>query len=763
MSRRRPQQSHGVQLFPFLDVLLSAMGALILLLAVASRNLTRQEAQLAADLPTAEELRIRSEMVDWEVEQLRIQRDKTAADLAHQRLTLGHLEQHARRLRDEVNELALARQQLSLPPSESDGRAADQLRELESRIAAARHALERSLADNAFREPSYAIVPYQGPNETHRRPIYIECRDSEILLQPEGVVLTLSDLDGPLGPGNPLAAAVRAAREHLSRLRSSSAGDASEPYPLLLVRPDGIEMFYAARAALDSWGSEFGYEFIEQDWKIDYQQADPELAALEQDAVDTARQQQSLVAQLAPRIQRSGSARTYRASKTGGGIVAEDGGDDFGSRGGGRRGRPWGTDDPYGPPGGFSDRRGERGAGSGEGWATAAERAGAPDGGYVPGGSPGNLVESQPGYGSGPSAAAAVVGGSSLTAPYRAALENARARAAASALGDAGNRLGSGGQAGAPGSHNDPLAAGSATTVGQRTGNAVGAVAGTAAAGVSQGSPTGDSQFGGIATGSSSGNDASAEGLAASSSVNSSPASPGATAAADAAAGANARPTAGTTSSPLGGAGSPAGGSPSDPLVTPGLSSVGAQFGATPQQQAQQATEDRQRRGEDAPRGPFDTAGRPRGNYAQSPAGRGRSSHRGHSHISQRGENWALPESAPSSVPLSRPIRVECHQDRITIYSDRGRAVASRVVELGPNTEDSLNELVSAIWDHMEGWGIAGDGFYWHPILNLHVAPDGEVRASELKALLAGSGLEIRDPRVSSARRPAARPGEATR
>ena len=85
----------------------------------------------------------------------------------------------------------------------------------------------------------YAVVPYEGPNQTHRRPIYIECRDDAVVLQPERIGLTDSDFEGPLGPGNPLAAALRAAREYMLAQRDFDP-QVGEPYPLLLVRPEGI-------------------------------------------------------------------------------------------------------------------------------------------------------------------------------------------------------------------------------------------------------------------------------------------------------------------------------------------------------------------------------------------------------------------------------------------------------------------------------------------------------------------------------------------
>ena len=53
-----------------------------------------------------------------------------------------------------------------------------------------------------------------------------------------------------------------------------------EPYPLLLVRPSGIGAYCAARAAMKSWESEFGYELIDDDWQLAFDEPDEQLARL---------------------------------------------------------------------------------------------------------------------------------------------------------------------------------------------------------------------------------------------------------------------------------------------------------------------------------------------------------------------------------------------------------------------------------------------------------------------------------------------------
>ena len=129
-----------------------------------------------------------------------------------------------------------------------------------AQIAAAESRLRIERDTARRRKPSYAVVPFQGRHGTRRRPVYIECRADEIVIQPAGIVLTGRDFVGPITPGNALAAGLRAMREELARRQQASGGDTVKPYPLLLVRPDGVEAYYAARKAIKSWGSEFGYE-----------------------------------------------------------------------------------------------------------------------------------------------------------------------------------------------------------------------------------------------------------------------------------------------------------------------------------------------------------------------------------------------------------------------------------------------------------------------------------------------------------------------
>jgi hypothetical protein len=110
--------------------------------------------------------------------------------------------------------------------------------------------------------------------------------------------------------------------------------------------------------------------------------------------------------------------------------------------------------------------------------------------------------------------------------------------------------------------------------------------------------------------------------------------------------------------------------------------------------------------------------------------------------VDRRGEDWGLRDAARGSVGITRPIRIECYGDRLIVVSQRGQA-DNKVVALGPRTASSIDALISAVWDHMETWGMAGRGMYWRPVLQFYVAPGAEQRFADLSALLHGSGLTV--------------------
>ena len=295
---RETDDSHKGTLFTFLDVLICTMGLLILLLVAIARQARLQAQEVAeATRPKVPASRYEAELVQLRIDALRTDRETADAELLKQRSVLQQIEARYRELREQLSELEAARTNLErLMAGDNTSPHRAELARLQSRILLLKNQLSEARARGAEQQTSFAIVPYQGPNGTRRRPIYIECRADKLVLQPEDIEFNEDDFAGTLGPGNPLAAGLRAAVDYANRNRRTPEGDQGEPYPLLLIRPDGINAYYAARSALRSWGADFGYEFIDGDWKLDYGRPDPQLANVERLAVKDARELQQQLA-----------------------------------------------------------------------------------------------------------------------------------------------------------------------------------------------------------------------------------------------------------------------------------------------------------------------------------------------------------------------------------------------------------------------------------------------------------------------------------
>ena len=107
-----------------------------------------------------------------------------------------------------------------------------------------------------------------------------------------------------------------------------------------------------------------------------------------------------------------------------------------------------------------------------------------------------------------------------------------------------------------------------------------------------------------------------------------------------------------------------------------------------------------------------------------------------------RGVDWALPVAARRNTPVTRPIHVLCERDRISLLPTdrRGRA---KVIPLRGTTARDIDWIVEAVQQRIETWGLAGENFYWRPVLKLIVRPGGESRANDLRILLRDSGVGV--------------------
>ncbi|QEG43251.1 hypothetical protein [Roseimaritima ulvae] len=273
MSGRR-RATLSPTLFPFLAVLVCTLGTLILFLALVAQK-AEQTAQEAVDDPAAPES-VTSLVTEqqWRRERYVAIRESQTADLSERSSELAHIEDHIRRLRDQLQQLRAETQAASADSFDEQAKH-QEIVLLKQAIAAEQEQLEQLQQEVASRPPRVVIVPHQGPHGTDQRPIYVECTAEGVVLQPEGAFISKLQLEGPAGTGNPLDAALRTIRYHWQQ----TDPDGPAPYPLLIVRPDGITSYAAARAAMQGWDDQFGYELVPGETELAFPAADSSLRA----------------------------------------------------------------------------------------------------------------------------------------------------------------------------------------------------------------------------------------------------------------------------------------------------------------------------------------------------------------------------------------------------------------------------------------------------------------------------------------------------
>lgn len=305
MSGRR-REGLAPNLFPFLAVLVCTLGTLILLLALVAQN--AGDTYAAADSqPPAEDAGPDEEavklvetaaMIDrqlreavWHRDQTVKMRDDQTAELEERRDRLAHLEDHVRRIQDELKSLTTEVEKAMEKPGESSEAQAT-LDKVLLEIETEKEAIGNLETDLKSETPRIVIVPHKGPNGTDRRPIYIECRADGVYLQPGNQHIKRVDLEPRVGFANPLESALRTIRLHAMQ----SYGDAIAPYPLLVVRPDGIESYSVARAAMSNWDDQFGYELVPGEVDLAFPSTDPTLNTKVAAAIDQAVAQRQALA-----------------------------------------------------------------------------------------------------------------------------------------------------------------------------------------------------------------------------------------------------------------------------------------------------------------------------------------------------------------------------------------------------------------------------------------------------------------------------------
>ena len=372
--RRRAIRSNtdgSVSLFPFLAVLICTMGSLIVLLVVVmqqaraqANTITVNDAELAAERDVqwraqeAAQLAAEKFELDEQIEQAR-------AALKHSNVQLASLQAALRQLTSEKQGQRVAALSEEIEELAKHIDESAELRDQRSRQLIAllqqvddTQAEMQKLRQRGELPRSYAVIPYEGANETRRKPIYLECRDGRLIVQPHGIILTKKDLEPLPGMANSLVVLLRTIASYWQDRHELT--DDSFPYPLLLVRPSGAEVYGLVRNAMKSWDAEFGYELLSPDVPLVFPKSEAALTRGLQGLLVQVRNQRQRYRELRRPAAIAGGGSDgpiYRATGGRGGFVATTGPGSAGS--GGELEEPLQSGESSVPAGGFSHQPSE--------------------------------------------------------------------------------------------------------------------------------------------------------------------------------------------------------------------------------------------------------------------------------------------------------------------------------------------------------------------------------------------------------------------
>ena len=342
MSRRKSGQA--VSLFPFLAVLVSAMGALILLLLVTTRKLHNdavakakaEQAQQAAEaaqnlvpLPIPEDdpafatdaaefvvtvqspakqllppapppvpdqtLEREALRRQWEdkLAELREKWDRLQKRLKQGQVLLTTQAQEEEGLAVELSDLQARINQLLAEKSDISEKvetAKSTELTLSQQLAILQAELDKLKAEKKDQANKFQLVPYAGTSPTRRRPIVIECDAKAIRFPSEEISLSARDVSGFNAEYNPVRAGTDALLKYWDEQRmaekSAASGLQPEPYLLFVIRPGGTVSYYVARRMLEGLATESGYELVSESQELIWPITTPDAKAECQTAIN---------------------------------------------------------------------------------------------------------------------------------------------------------------------------------------------------------------------------------------------------------------------------------------------------------------------------------------------------------------------------------------------------------------------------------------------------------------------------------------------
>ncbi len=720
MSRSsRRGDDHAPAMFPFLAVLLCTIGALVLILVISvvhSRATAERfmESQVTQRLEQAKES---SDIMESVSDELQARREKVKQEIERRRRELANIEDHIARMNQEMEQLRKKAEAIDAAADldETEQQNTEQrLAEVREEIEKKKRELAEEIEKQKKRKPAFAILPYKGPNGTSRRPVYLECRKEGVIIQPEGVLISFTDLRPPHGPGNPLDAALRVLRTTYQE-KDATFGLTTPPYPLLIVRPDGIHTYALARAAMSGWDDQFGYELIDEEMELAFPPGAPQLANDLKTALDMAkRRQEALLASLPRQYVRSREM-----------VNNEDGdslfGDASNSRTGSSGGNDWGDEPGTDRSGvtisednnrwkmvqelqqgqvvaeGDTGPGGDPGAGGRSGRGAATPRSNNPLGGTT-------LQNSAPALSSG-IASSGTLGSANLSGSY----ETVQGQSPTALQSLPGRGASAGTAAGAQGSPRSNAGGSSASVSGTVvSGTAGSGTAGSGTAG-SYGSPNGSpSNANNRANAFSSG---TANGMSSTSLDSGS-----------------------STAS-------------SDPNQVQGsIQDTKYQDSkmaeSMPQPQVNMSVQS-----PSASKDPSTSSQQNSPDYKNSAVARknaARTDSDSKPISITAGKGWATSRAEGKASPVSRPIRIVALSDRWLLRSESNETKIDTEVMLETGPQQASRDLEQAIRERVDSWGPSLPGGYWSPTVTIESASDADLSVQRMQRLLDGSGVDIR-------------------
>ncbi len=691
MSRsKRRGDSTAPALFPFLAVLLCTIGALVLILVLTVAN-SHASAKREAE-ETMTDIKDTSDVMQVVSEELEAQREDLKSKVERRRRDLAGIEDHIARLTKTLEQLAIKFERIQSETSKTEVASSEKketVAELRREIDQKKKELIDEIEKQKKRKPAFAVIPYVGGNGTSRRPVYLECTKDGVVIQPEGLLISLNDLKPPFGPGNPLDAALRVLRLTYQQ-KDATFGITQPPYPLLIVRPDGIQTYALAREAMSGWDDQFGYELVDKGMELKFP---PSPAGLKEQLTSTVelakRRQQALIASMPRRVVPQEMDDSWD------GIDASNGTQPSG----GSNTKGTGTN---------IGSNAETGSGLSAGNATqqewklvqgmansqvssAIQKNGLESQSLGASGNatmPGNLRQA-------PNQNLRSMGGADLSGQYGVAQgQNASSSVTQQGSANGSNpnaNMSSDGQfrseASSEIAYSGSGAAGTARAAGSNDGSQ----------NSNDGTQNGTRGSGGAAPSGSS-NTSAKDGQAGSNA----PAPPGANAFSSGTA------TGGGASS-MTASGSPAQ-SPTDPSAAPNLSvSLNQKTNSQPPKAKHVRAE-----GDLKP-------------------------------ISvSAGHGWAASRAEGKATPVSRPINIVALKDRWLLRSDADPKSFEVNVTMDEGPQRAGDQLAVAMRKRVDSWGLSLPGGYWSPTLTIEAANDAQQSVARLERLLEGSGVEIK-------------------